>query len=309
MSHVSAFKTPKGEAAYLAAYDAAMKLWPVPYQEIEIPSRFGTSHVTVSGPKDASPLVLLHGYMATSTMWAPNIADLSRDYRVYAIDLMGQPSKSIPNEPIGNAADYVAWLTATLDALHLDRISLVGMSYGGWLALSYAIAAPERLQKLVLLSPAASLLPIVKQFSLRGMWMMFYPTRFSVNSFMRWLGFKDTPGDADARPVLDLMYLGLNHFRIRQETLSVMPTVFSDAELQAMHVPTLLLIGDHEVIYDPARALARARRLIPHFQGELVPRSSHEMCFNQHRIVDTRILDFLKRTANGQDHTSERFVA
>src|SRR5690348_433802 len=204
MSHISAFKTPEGEAAYLAAYDAAMKQWPVPYQEIEIPSRFGTSHVAVSGPKDAPPLVLLHGYMATSTMWAPNIADLSRDYRVYAIDVMGQPSKSIPNEPIRNAADYVAWLTATLDALHLDRISLVGMSYGGWLSLNYAVAAPERLQKLVLLSPAASFLPIVKQFSLRGMLMMFYPTRFSVNSFMRWLGFKDTPGDADARPVLDL---------------------------------------------------------------------------------------------------------
>jgi pimeloyl-ACP methyl ester carboxylesterase len=310
MSHISAFKTPEGEAAYLAAYDAAMKLWPVPYQEIEIPSRFGTSHVTVSGPKNAPPLVLLHGYMATSTMWAPNIADLSQDYRVYAIDVMGQPSKSIPNEPIRNAADYVAWLTATLEALHLDRISLVGMSYGGWLSLNYAVAAPERLQKLVLLSPAASFIPIVKQFSLRGMLMMFYPTRFLVNSFMRWLGFKDTPGDADARPVLDLMYLGLNHFRMRQETLRVMPTVFSDAELQAMHVPTLLLIGDHEVIYDPARALARARRLIPHFQGELVPRSSHEMCFSQHRIVDNRILDFLKRTtANGQDHTSERFVA
>jgi pimeloyl-ACP methyl ester carboxylesterase len=310
MSHISAFKTPEGEAAYLAAYDATMKLWPVPYQEIEIRSRFGTSHVTVSGPKDAPPLVLLHGYMATSTMWAPNIADLSRDHRVYAIDVMGQPSKSSPNEPIRSAADYVAWLTATLDAMHLDRISLMGMSYGGWLSLNYAVAAPERVQRLVLLSPAASFLPIVKRFSLRGMLMMFYPTRFLLNSFMRWLGFKDTPGDADARPVLDLMYLGLNHFRMPQETLRVMPTVFSDAELQAMHVPTLLLIGDHEVIYDPARTLARARRLIPHLQGELVPRSSHEMCFSQHRIVDTRILDFLKRTtANGQDHTSERFVA
>ena len=34
MSRPSAFKTPEGEAAFLAAYDAAMKLWPVPYEEI-----------------------------------------------------------------------------------------------------------------------------------------------------------------------------------------------------------------------------------------------------------------------------------
>ena len=89
-------------------------------------------------------------------MWSPNIADFSKDYRVYAIDVMGQPSKSIPDEPIRNAADYVAWLTATLDALHLDRVSLVGMSYGGWLALNYAVAAPERVRKLVLLSPGGA---------------------------------------------------------------------------------------------------------------------------------------------------------
>jgi hypothetical protein len=52
MTHTSAFKPPEGEAAYLAAYDAAMDFWPVPYQEIEVPGRFGTSHVVASGPAD-----------------------------------------------------------------------------------------------------------------------------------------------------------------------------------------------------------------------------------------------------------------
>jgi pimeloyl-ACP methyl ester carboxylesterase len=285
----SAFKTPEGEAAFLAAYDAAMKLWPVPYEEMDIPTQFGMTHVVVSGPKDAPPLVLLHGYWATSTMWAPNIADFSQDYRVYAVDVMGQPSKSIPAEAIRDAADYAAWLTATLDALHLDSVCLVGMSFGGWLALNYAVAAPARLQKLVLLSPGG-FLPMVGQFSLRGMLMVFVPTRFTVNSFMRWLGLTAT----NARPVLELMYRGLKHFRVPPETLRVIPTVFSDRELRAMHVPTLLLIGDHEVIYEPAMALTRARRLIPDFEGDLVPRSSHDMCFRQHRLVDRRILDFLR---------------
>ena len=100
----------------------------------------------------------------------------------------------------------------------------------------------------------------------------------------------------NARPVLELMYLGLKHFRVPPETARVMPTVFSDDELRVMRVPTLLLIGDHEVISDPATALARARRLIPHFEGELVPHCRHDMCFSQHRIVDARVLDFLKKT-------------
>jgi len=82
MSRPSAFKTPEGEAAFLAAYDAAMKLWPVPYEEMDIPTQCGMTHVVVSGPKDAPPVVLLHGYWATSTMWVPNIADFSTDYRL-----------------------------------------------------------------------------------------------------------------------------------------------------------------------------------------------------------------------------------
>jgi pimeloyl-ACP methyl ester carboxylesterase len=295
MSNSSAFRTPEGQAAFLAAYNAAMKRWPVPFEEMEIPGRFGMTHVVVSGPKDGPPLVLLHGYMATTAMWSPNIADFSRGYRVYALDVMGQPSKSLPTEPIRNAADYAAWVAETLDGLHLDRICLVGQSYGGWLALNFALAAPTRVQKLVLLSPGGGFVPMARQFSLRGMLMVWFPTRFMVNSFMRWLGLTVGPGEADARPVVELMYLGLKHFRVPVETLRVMPVMFPDEQLRAMRVPTLLLTGDHEVVCDPATALARARQLFPDVQAELVPQSSHDMCLSQRRIVDARVLAFLKQ--------------
>jgi pimeloyl-ACP methyl ester carboxylesterase len=303
MTRPSAFKSSRGEAAYFSAYDAAMQRWPVPYEAMEISSRFGVTHVVASGPENAPPLVLLHGYWATLTMWTPNISALSKNYRVYAIDVMGQPAKSVPGEPIRNAADYVAWLAAVLDALRLDKIALAGMSYGGWLALNFAVAALQRLQSLILLSPAASMLPLVKQFALRGALMMLLPTRFTVNAFMRWLGFKDGPVhsmDRDTmKSVLELTYLGLKHFRFPR---AIAPTVFSDSDLRAMKVPTLLLMGEQEVIYDAAKALSRARRLIPNFEGELVKDCSHEMTGRQHRIVDARVVDFLKR--RGSAHTN-----
>jgi len=46
MSRPSAFKTLQGEATFLAAYDSSMKLWPVPYENLDIPSRFGTTHMS-----------------------------------------------------------------------------------------------------------------------------------------------------------------------------------------------------------------------------------------------------------------------
>jgi pimeloyl-ACP methyl ester carboxylesterase len=310
MSPPSAFRTPAGEARFLAAYKGMLERWPVPYEELDIATRFGVTHVIVTGPKDAPPLVLLHGYMATSVMWAPNIAAWSRDRRVYAIDIMGQPSRSVPDEPIKEASEYVAWLTATLDGLQLGRVSLLGMSFGGWLALKYAVATPGRVQRLVLLSPGG-ILPMVRQFALRGVLMTFFPSHLTVNSFMKWAGFTNTPGERDAGPLLDLMYLGIKHFRMPPDTVRAnasATTPLSDDELRSLHMPMLLLFGDREVICDSWNASARAGRLIPQLEGGLIPGCRHDMCFSQHRIVDAYVVDFLKR-GGPQAETEQRSVA
>jgi len=75
-------------------------------------------------------------------------------------------------------------------------------------------------------------------------------------------------------------------------------------------VPMLLLMGSREVLCDPATALARARQLVPDFEGELVPGCRHDMCFSQHRIVDARVLDFLKKTRrDDRGQAAKRSVA
>jgi pimeloyl-ACP methyl ester carboxylesterase len=94
---------------------------------------------------------------------------------VYAVDVMGQPSKSVPEQPIGSRADFIEWLTTTLDALEINRATLAGYSYGGWLTLNYAIGSPERVDRIVVLSPAGSFLSNVTQFTLRGMPIVFFP--------------------------------------------------------------------------------------------------------------------------------------
>jgi len=295
MTNTSTFKTLQGEAEFLAAYEAAMKLWPVPYEEIDIPTRFGMTHVAIVGPEDAPPLVLLHGNFGTLTMWSLNIADFSKDYRVYAIDVMGQPSKSIPdpNKPIQDTADFNTWLGETLDGLNLDRILLLGVSYGGWLSLNFAMTAPERVQKLVLLSPAACFQPMSWQFILGSMPMIMIPTRFTVKSYMGWLGVVETPGEKVASSLLNLIYFGLKHFRLPPETARIMASDFSDNELQALNMPVLVLIGEGEVMYDPQKALERAWRLIPDCKGELISNCKHDMVGSQYPIVDARVLEFL----------------
>jgi pimeloyl-ACP methyl ester carboxylesterase len=295
----SAFKSPEGQAEFMAAYEATLKLWPVPYEPMDIPGRYGRTHLVASGSKDAPTLVLLHMFFTSLTQWAANIADLSRDYRVYAIDVIGQPSKSIPDQPLKSRQDCVAWLSGILNALEIESTNLVGASFGGWFTLNYALGAPKRLNKIALLSPAGGLVPLAKQFYVRGMLNNFIPRRFVMDSFLRWSIYQENMRDPGTRLMMycigEQMYLGSKHFRLQR---GVGPwIVFSDEELRGMQVPTLLLIGQQEAYYDPAAALERARRLIPNFEGELVPRAGHEMTVSKHEFVDRRLLEFLQRSA------------
>ena len=294
-----AFDTPQGEAAYIAAYEANMQFWPVPYDTLDLTSRFGITHVVASGPLDAPPLVLLHGYSGSLTMWWPNIADLCRHYRVYAVDVIGQPGKSVPTRPIASRGEYVEWLTTLLDALDIEQTYLAGMSYGGWLTLNYAIAAPARVRKIALLSPAGGFVPLTEEFYQRSVRLM-SPTPAIAEEFMSWAGAEDIPDDWWMRDRYDRLvkqfYLGLAHFEKAYAAAVVPPDVFSDDELRAMRVPTLLLIGENEPLYDAEVALTRAACLLPRFEGELIPLSSHMMSFTKAAVVDARILAFFEGT-------------
>jgi pimeloyl-ACP methyl ester carboxylesterase len=290
----SPFKSAKGEAEYMAAYEATMKLWPVPYEDMYVPTRFGNTHLVVCGPKDAPPLVLLHCFFMSLTVWAHNIADLSSAYRVYALDMMGQPSKSIPDQPMRNRSEMAEWLTGILDGLKVSQTDLIGWSYGGFAALNYAIHMPDRLRKLVLLTPIGSFVPLNKQFYIRGM-LTRLPGRFWSSSEMHWMFYEPNLKNEKTKRMFDLItnqfYYGVRYFRLPP---TVLPTPYMDEELRDLKKPTLLLIGQQESLYDPVPAIERAKQLIPNINARLIPQAGHELPASQPETINKLVLEFLK---------------
>jgi pimeloyl-ACP methyl ester carboxylesterase len=287
--HRSNFKTPQGEASYLAAYEATLTLWPIPYQSLQVLTRWGHTHVIACGPKDAPPLVLLHGMSLSATMWFANVADLGQKHRLYAVDTIGSAGKSVAVQPLTNRADLAGWLDDVLDGLQLAQTHILGHSFGGWLALNFVLSASQRVKRLILLSPAASLLPLVGQFWLRGIPAMLFAHRSLIARFMDWM-------TADRFAVnalfVEQFVLGIRHFRSQ---IRILPTVFTDNELRQIKLPTLLLIGEQEVIYDPAAAVDRAKHLISNIKAELIPNASHGLPMEQSELVNARILGFIDR--------------
>ena len=70
------------------------------------------------------------------------------------------------------------------------------------------------------------------------------------------------------------------------------PDVLADDELKQLAVPTLLLLGENEIMYKPRQALDRAARLIPHLETALIPRAGHLLNSDQPKVVDEHIVRF-----------------
>ncbi len=284
----SNFKTPEGEAQYIAAYEATLSLWAIPYEFLELPTQWGRTHLIMCGQKDGPPLVLLHGMHLSATMWFSNIAALSRNYRIYAVDTLGGVGRSVVVQPLKSRADLAGWLTEVLEGLGITQPHLLGHSYGGWLALNFALKASERIKRLILLAPLG-LQPLVSQFWLRGLPALLFPRRSFITSFMKWMTVK---GFAVNELFVEQFVLGGKNFRPRPH-IRVLPSVFTDDELQQIKAYTLLLIGGKEVIYDPEVAVNRAKQLIPNIEAEVVPNASHGLPLEQAELVNERILEFL----------------
>ncbi|WP_161634521.1 alpha/beta fold hydrolase [Mesorhizobium loti] len=278
----------------MAAYDAMLRDWPVAFEEFDLTTRLGPTHVIASGPPDAPPLLLLTSFAGTATVWRLNVAGLSRRYRTYAVDVIGQPGKSLARRRLRNRHDYAEWLGDVLDALNIKRTSIVGCSFGGFLALNQASLTPERVDRVVLISPVGT---FASQF-----WKLTWSARIKrpvVRLLRRMTGRTRAPSMADLgiRPPRDATWGALMAATMGAVSkLSIIsPAVLSGRELRAIRAPTLLLIGDGEKLYGPAAMLALARRRMPGIEGAIVAGADHIAAMAQPDDVNERIIAFLER--------------
>ena len=290
MSDTSRFRTPEGAARFLAAYDATLSLWDIPHQVLEVTTSFGMTHVNVAGSADLPPLVLIHGAQISSPVWYPNIAPLSRYFRIYAPDVVDQMGRSEPSRRLRTAQDCANWLIELLDALHLDHVSLIGHSQGGWQALNLATSVPQRVERLVLLSPSGSLGRMRWQFIVHMLPVFVRPTRRNFYRAFQWM---TTNPLGELHPLVEQFMIGAQAYKPQELNLGVVSR-FSDEALRRLTKPTLLLIGDHDRTCRPRVDLERARRLIPQVEAELIVGGGHLFPVDQADATNTRILVFLK---------------
>ena len=261
------YKSVEGERAVTAAYDRMLGRWPVAYDGLRIDTRYGGTFVIASGTRSAPPVVLLHGSATNALAWMGDVAALSRCFRVYAVDLPGEPGRSTHNRPAWDGPAFVEWLVDLLDGLRAHRAALAGISQGGWTALKFAINQPQRVSALVLLAPGG-IAPVRPSFLVRAipLSLLGRPGAEAINRIV--LGGQAIDPDA-----LSFMNLILTNFRARigKEYL------FSDEELRRLTMPVLLICGSRDAVRPSAQTAARLGALLPHLTSIMLPEAGHAL--------------------------------
>jgi len=266
----SVFKSPEGERAVRERYLEILKHWPAPNRQLRVSTREGETFVIDSssacGDENAPPLLLLHGSVANSAMWMGDVAAWAPHFRIYAVDIIGDAGLSAPSRPSLNTDAHALWLDDVLQALSLDRVSLVGVSLGGWLALDYATRRPERVESLVAVCPAG----VGRQKI--GIVFKTIPLRLAGE----W-GKRKTAelvlGRTTAHPSPEHRYFMLiqENFRMRMVKLPV----FSDQALERLTMPVLAIVGGKDVLFDSAETKRRLERNVPRAQVHYIPEAGH----------------------------------
>ncbi|MFF8376404.1 alpha/beta fold hydrolase [Streptomyces sp. NPDC015661] len=256
------------ETDFTTAYDAVLARWPRPTTASELDTPHGTTHVLHHGPEDGPPVLLLPSGGSTAASWGATAAALGATHRVHAVDLVGGPGRSrADGRPIRTAADLGAWLDAVLDGLGLTSASFCGHSYGGWIALRYALAAPDRTDRLVLLDPTGCFAGFRPTYLLRALPLLLRPSAARAAAFLAW----ETGGAEHDPAVRRLDALAAEQPRRRPVT-GPRPT---PAELAALRPPALLLAAGRSRVHDAALITARARATVPGIVTETLPAATH----------------------------------
>jgi len=241
-------------------------------------------------------VVFIHGWTHNKTVWDDQVAVFSKRYRVLRYDSRGFGNSTGFADESAEPLD----LLVLLEALRIDRAYIVGHSRGGGVALRFAAAYPDKVDGLVLYGAAppadfpyppesaesgrlfGSLPAIAKQHGLDSVWKLLLTTELA------WV----PPGRTDVTEryrKLWLSYSGKDLLEPHPESGKV--PLPSTARLSTLRMPTLVIIGDHEMAFLAAAADTFAHR-IPNVKKVVIPNAGHGTHFAQATAFNGALLDF-----------------
>jgi pimeloyl-ACP methyl ester carboxylesterase len=229
-----------------------------------------------------TPLLLSHGFGATSGMWRDNVAALSADRTVVAWNQRGHGDSDSPTDPGAYGHDQcLGDMAALLDLVGADRAILVGMSLGGYLSLEFHLAHPERVAGLVLVDTG----PGFRSDASRDRWNQTALARADAIERDGALGSASSEvGQARHRDVLGVAHAA-------RHVLTQVDGRVMDS-LPHIAVPTLIVVGADDTNF--LGAADYMLKSIPGSRKVVIDDAGHASNLDQPEVFNAAVTDFLR---------------
>jgi pimeloyl-ACP methyl ester carboxylesterase len=241
-------------------------------------------------------VVLLHGFPLSRGMWNEQLTGIGSTYRIIAPDLRGHGESPAP-EGVYTMDEMADDVVELLDTLHIaEPVVLGGLSMGGYVALSLVARYPRRVRALMLMDTRAgadtpeaaqgretTAQAVLEAKSAASVATGMVPKLFSKHTI------EERPERvAPLRAVME----ATTPRGIAGALRGMAKRPDRRADLAAIAVPTLVIVGEEDVITPPAEAKAMSDA-IPHARLVIIPRAGHMAPYENPSVVNPVILQFL----------------
>jgi len=268
------------------------------------------------------PVILIHGFNYDSYTWVNNLEALAAEYKVYALDLWGSGFST--REPEDHSFELFALqLRLFMDALKIEKASLVGHSMGGGTLIYFSLQHSNRVEKLILVGSVGIRSPL----PLRGRFFQLpyipeYLLGLNTNTIRR--------KNLESNWILNKQLLTDSYFeeatrfqKIKGSTsvqLSILRKNFFDTlneeirQLGQKKIPTLIIWGKEDFTV-PLRCGEEMHRLIPGSRLETIDNAGHLSNFDQSTVFNELVAGFLSTgrtdpsSNNEEIHDGESYKA
>lgn len=286
MAGKTIYKSKKCEIEMMQIYDKQLSRLGIEYEEKMISTRFGSTHVLITGPKNAPPLITLHGGNGNSPLNLGLFLPLTEYFRVYAPDTVGFPGKSEQTRLSPKDSSYGQWVVDVMNGLNLESVPFVTSSYSSSILLQAASIAPERISQAILHVPSGIAHgPIMPMMKIIVQWLMYplFPTR---EKLIKALQSMMTEINEDFLEFCDAM---LRDYKMELRG----PREFTKKELENFKAPTFVIAAKNDIFFPANKVIPKAKDIIQNLTKTECIDGGHLSSKEILKHVNNEIIEFL----------------
>lgn len=279
------FTSEQGKKEILALYDSKLTELNLEYSTQTISTRFGSTHVIITGNPSNPPLILIHGSNGCAPVALETCPNLSEHFHVFAIDVLAQPNKSEENRLSMKDLSYGKWIHEIISILDLKDVTLSGFSFGGLIILKTLEESCQSIKQAFLICPTY----IVNGNPLKALWKVFIPMK----RFMKTKDPKFVEKFSEAlfteRDAFAIQFL-TKVFSYFNMDFSPLPVIKKESA-NTITTPITIFGADDDIFFPGQKMIKRAQKIFPSLKETvLFYNSKHVQKRSDNKVIEQKII-------------------